>query len=196
MMLNKVVVAAMVGLGATRAAAQAPVDPPPEIGTLKGVPVPEPAGLGNFVRDRKTAIALGKALFWDQQVGSDGQACASCHFHAGADSRVKNQLNPGLAGAVPDMQFSHPLASDGAGGPNYALVAKDFPFHQLSDPLDRNSTVIFDTNDTVSSQGTFAGMFQAVSQLDPVDSCGLPDRTIFQVGGVATERSSLATRRR
>jgi cytochrome c peroxidase len=32
---------------------------------------------------RQTAIALGKALFWDRQLGSDGQACASCHFHAG-----------------------------------------------------------------------------------------------------------------
>lgn len=33
------------------------------------------------------------------QVGSDGiQACASCHFHAGADNRVKNSLNLGLRG--------------------------------------------------------------------------------------------------
>ena len=35
---------------------------------------------------RNKLVALGKALFWDMQVGSDGiQACASCHFHAGAD---------------------------------------------------------------------------------------------------------------
>ena len=43
------------------------------------------------------ARALGKALFWDMQVGSDGiQACASCHFRAGADPRSRNQLSPGL----------------------------------------------------------------------------------------------------
>ena len=43
------------------------------------------------------ARALGKALFWDMQVGSDGvQACASCHFRAGADPRSKNQVSPGL----------------------------------------------------------------------------------------------------
>ena len=36
---------------------------------------------------------LGKALFWDMQVGSDGiQACATCHFQAGADVRSKNQV--------------------------------------------------------------------------------------------------------
>lgn len=42
-----------------------------------------------LVRDPKTLVALGKAFFWDQQVGSDGQtACASCHFRAGADARA------------------------------------------------------------------------------------------------------------
>jgi cytochrome c peroxidase len=59
-----------------------------------GVPLPEK--LADFIKDRKAAVQLGKALFWDTQVGSDGvQACASCHFHAGADDRSKNALNPG-----------------------------------------------------------------------------------------------------
>jgi cytochrome c peroxidase len=49
----------------------------------------------DFIVDRVAAVRLGKALFWDMQVGSDGvQSCGSCHFHAGADDRVKNQLNP------------------------------------------------------------------------------------------------------
>src|SRR3954452_16873238 len=53
--------------------------PPP----LNTVPVPEPSTLMNFVKDRKAAINLGKALFWDMQVGSEGlQACAICHFRA------------------------------------------------------------------------------------------------------------------
>ncbi|MFL5247337.1 MAG: cytochrome c peroxidase, partial [Myxococcales bacterium] len=54
--------------------------------SLKTLQVPEPPNLAAFVKNRAAAIALGKALFWDQQVGSDGvQACATCHFHAGAD---------------------------------------------------------------------------------------------------------------
>jgi len=69
----------------------------PEIGPLGRVPVPMPSRLHLYVKDRHAAIALGKALFWDQQVGGDGlQACASCHFSAGADSRSKNQIDPGV----------------------------------------------------------------------------------------------------
>jgi cytochrome c peroxidase len=83
----------------------------------KGVPVPGPAGLGDLVRDRNAAIALGKALFWDTEAGSNGQACASCHFQAGADNRVKNQMNPGILGG--DTSFTRPLGGGGAGGPNY-----------------------------------------------------------------------------
>lgn len=70
----------------------------PEIQSLKTVPVPEPTDLDLYVNDKKKAIELGKALFWDMQLGSDGQtACASCHFSAGADNRAKNQINPGFA---------------------------------------------------------------------------------------------------
>src|SRR5262245_62487950 len=60
------------------------------LASLATVPVPEPAGLDRYLRSgsaaRQAAVTLGKALFWDMQVGSDGQACASCHFHAGADN--------------------------------------------------------------------------------------------------------------
>jgi cytochrome c peroxidase len=87
-------------------------DPPPPL-SLKTVPVPVPDNLSEFVADKAEAIRLGKALFWDMQVGSDGiVACASCHFHAGADSRSKNQLSPGLLNRdalgepAPDHSFS------------------------------------------------------------------------------------------
>jgi hypothetical protein len=71
-------------------------DTNPGPGSLKEIPVPEPTNLEAFVRDRDAAIVLGKALFWDMQVGSDGiQACASCHFRGGADPRSINQANPG-----------------------------------------------------------------------------------------------------
>src|SRR3954453_10873842 len=62
------------------------------IATLKGVAVPQP-DLSPYVANRDALVLLGKALFWDAQVGSDGQtACATCHFHAGADHRIANQI--------------------------------------------------------------------------------------------------------
>ncbi len=83
-------------------------------GSLKAVPIPTPPDLGSYVADRGSLVVLGKALFWDMQTGNDGkQACASCHFHAGADHRRTNQVNPkGTSFAV-----------------NYTLGALDFPFH-------------------------------------------------------------------
>jgi len=41
------------------------------------VPVPEPLNLSRFVTDKDAAIRLGKALYWDMQLGSDDlTACA------------------------------------------------------------------------------------------------------------------------
>jgi cytochrome c peroxidase len=162
------------------------VDPPPTIGSLHGVPVPEPAQMARFVRNRGAAIALGKALFWDTQLGSDGQACASCHFHAGADNRTKNQLSPGLLAG--DTSYTHPMLGGGTGGPNYTAGADDFPFHKLLDPNDRNSTVLFDTNDVFSSQGTFAGGFVSVRPLILPDLCGAPPSSPFHVSATATRK--------
>lgn len=54
---------------------------------------------GGDVINSAAAVALGKALFWDEQAGGNGRiACATCHFHAGADSRVLNVVNPGPDG--------------------------------------------------------------------------------------------------
>src|SRR5436190_15034839 len=67
---------------------------PQPVPSLKAIPIPTPANLATYVRDRDALLVLGKALFWDMQVGSDGKvACASCHFHAGADHRLNNQLS-------------------------------------------------------------------------------------------------------
>jgi len=58
---------------------------------------PDRAGTG--IINNAAAIRLGKALFWDSQSGGDGQiACATCHFHAGADNRTFNTLHPGPDG--------------------------------------------------------------------------------------------------
>src|SRR5437868_2804190 len=64
-----------------------------EFASLKSVPIPSP-DLSRYVRDPQSLVVLGKALFWDMQVGSDGRtACGTCHFHAGADHRAQNQLS-------------------------------------------------------------------------------------------------------
>ena len=133
--------------------AQAQVIPVPGLQSLKGFAAPEPRDLMLYVKDRNAAIALGKALFWDAAVGSDGvTACASCHFHAGADDRVTNQLSPGLRndhGAPISGTFNKPFYTEGdvpaffttgsnaVARPNYTLNKRDFPSHKLADPLDR-----------------------------------------------------------
>lgn len=77
---------------------------------------------------RLEAMRLGKAFFWDMQVGSDAvQSCGSCHAHAGADNRTKNQINPNHFAASPDTHFE-------VRQPNEELVASDFPFQKLRDP--------------------------------------------------------------
>ncbi|MBI3845214.1 MAG: cytochrome C peroxidase [Planctomycetes bacterium] len=96
------------------------------------------------------ARALGKALFWDMQVGSDGvQACASCHFRAGADPRSKNQVSPGLKHA-PSADLTYSTGS----GPNHQLEAADFPLTRLAIPGVRGALdPTTDSNDAVASQG-------------------------------------------
>lgn len=151
-------------------------------------PAPEPENLSDFVKDRAAAIRLGKALFWDMQVGSDGvQACASCHFNAGADSRSRNQLSPGVlrvhadGSRNPDTSFTK--------GANYQLQPSDFPFHKIADVTNRNSAVLYDTNDVVSSQGVFNTQFIDVKPGFPIDKVEItPDPDGFRVGNVNVRR--------
>src|SRR5262249_85082 len=83
-------------VGTAQVVPLAPIVPPP---SLKTVPVPRIKGVEDFVKDQAAAVALGKAFFWDMQVGGDGvAACATCHFQAGVDSRSWGQLNPGANG--------------------------------------------------------------------------------------------------
>jgi cytochrome c peroxidase len=135
-------------------------DPRPTISPLSVRPII--ADTSWIIVDKLAAQQLGKAFFWDSQAGSDGQACASCHFHAGADLRNKNQINPGIT-TFADSTFHVRQSSDidpsPTTGPNVALGPNDFPFHHLEDPDNRNSRIIFDTNDRFTSQGTFGGTF-------------------------------------
>lgn len=154
------------------ASAQVALDP------LGKVAVPKPANLADFVKDEKAAIALGKSLFWDMQLGSDGiQSCASCHFHAGADNRSKNQLNP-KQGNIFDI----------GGRANYQLTAADYPFHKLTDPNNASSTVVSDSNDVAGSQGVFRAQFVDVIPGSDKDNVTPLKDEVFNVQGTNVRR--------
>lgn len=157
----------------------------PPMMALDTVPIPPIPGLEQYIVDNEAAILLGKALFWDAQVGSDGVACASCHFHAGADDRIKNQINPG--GAMGDNKFAR--TPTGVGGPNYTLKPADFPTYRLANPADRNSAIKFETNDVVGSQGTFGGAFVKLAPRGAED-CGTRPLDAFNVHGVLTRQTT------
>ena len=164
---------------------------PPSLAGAKVPPVPGLlSGRAPIVRNRAKAIALGKALFWDIQVGSDGMACASCHFHAGTDARIKNQLSPGRSPERrPTAATFQPMPSGAAGGPNYTLRLSDFPFHQLSDPASFASPVVFTTDHVVGSAGTFGGEFRPVaSETSAFDDCVRSPDPVFNVHGIGTRR--------
>ena len=122
---------------------------PPPLSTLV---VPLPGKLDDFVKDEAAATRLGKALFWDTQVGGDGQtACATCHFSAGVDARVINTVHPG-----PDGNFD--IA--GITAPGQTLTAAAFPFGQ--DP---------NIDDIVGSQGVVRSTFERIDEGKAEDVC-------------------------
>src|SRR5262245_5773550 len=154
----------------------------PGPGSLKEIPVPGPTNLGSYVRSRDVAIAMGKALFWDMQVGSDGlQACASCHFRAGADPRSINQVNPGGQ--------DNPNPTIDLGGPNHQLRASEFPLHKLADPTLRTSKVLRSIDDVVSSTGVHLRQFVRAERVAIRDeTLVVPDPT-FNIHGITTRRA-------
>lgn len=123
-------------------------NPPP----LSQVAVPQP--VGGDVINQAAAIRLGKALFWDIQAGGDGlTACASCHFKAGADSRVVNTMHPGPNGIFQSGGVT-------AAGQTW------------------NGASVGNTDDVIGSQGVVGALFSAIDP-DPANAADLctPDQT-------------------
>ena len=122
-----------------------------DLAPLSSVGVPKRTG-GTIINNA-AAIRLGKALFWDEQTGGDGRiACATCHFHAGADNRTLNTLHPG-----PDGIFA-------SGG----VTAAGQEFHPAN--------IVND--DRVGSQGIVGSIFQYIdpNAYNAADIC-TPDQT-------------------
>jgi cytochrome c peroxidase len=159
------------------------------IATALVIPVPAPLNIGDYIADQAAAEQLGKALFWDMQVGSDGvQACATCHFHAGVDARTRNQLNPkdGLFG---NNNLGLPEPAPGSMAVDQEITAAHFPLHRLTDqhligePLANPENVVRDTNDVMGSMGLKRTQFNDIiigSAVD--DGTEIPD-PVFNVNG-------------
>ena len=173
-----------------------------DLAALSAADLPEIAGIEAFIADPDMAVVLGKALFWEMRSGGNGQACASCHFHAGTDRRIQNSLHPGGkdaaffqgdSAAVGQRLFVFdPVRSGNAGGPNYILNEQDFPFHDKADPADRDSLTLFDTDDVVGSQGVRNAEFHSLGLdgrtrigQDPDDNvdCEPVGDDLFNIGG-------------
>jgi cytochrome c peroxidase len=187
----------------------------PTLQSMRGLTPPDPSGteggrkvdlMGDFVLNRDAAIRLGKAMFWDQDFGSDGYtACASCHYHAGVDHRITNQLNPGAAHTNPNVAslFNKPFIapnipgdvpsyttlSGGKGGPNYTMKKTDFPTHVLADPLDRNSAILYSTDDVMGSAGVFEASYVRPRQ-PRFDRCTQQMDPLYTVNKVSVRRTT------
>lgn len=155
-----------------------------------------------IVKDKDWLLVLGRAFFWDQQMGSDGGSCASCHYSAGTDNRLTGQMNPAFrAAGGADTKFgctegSEPgceaggnlTASGGTAGPDYTFVEADYPFRQFENGpdgkqivTDRNAPIRINANDVHSSAGSFDAEFKKAFYGKEI--CGKPSTEVFYKDG-------------
>ncbi|MFN6330844.1 MAG: cytochrome-c peroxidase [Planctomyces sp.] len=172
----------------------------PQPGPLDSIPVPLPADLADYVVDRDAAVVLGKALFWDAQVGSDGRtACASCHWNAGADIRPVNDLHPGAPGSTFGHQTSAGPALAAAAvqnfrGANQLLSSEDFPFHRVQNPTEPASVdgnpVTRDTMEVAGSEGVLNRRYTWHNLGSTWDEGEDTQDAVAQVDGVAVRQAT------
>ena len=159
------ILAVLLGIVLWSVAAAAQTPPKTGLRSLKTVSVPPPTGIDRYVKDFRILVVLGKALFWDVQAGSDNRtACATCHFHAGADHRRQNQL-----ASTPDIARAVPL--------NRVLTSDDFPFVLFEEPHNRTSRVVRDARMIAGSAGVPLRQFVDVS-LDGTADVGVDPESL------------------
>ncbi|MEY5033509.1 MAG: hypothetical protein RL354_2540, partial [Planctomycetota bacterium] len=140
--------------------------------SLKTVARPEPLSINEYIADREAAIRLGKALFWDVRLGSDGQtACATCHHHAGVDSRVTNIAYPGADGV-----FTPGCV------PGSPIPAAMFPTTRFQNPADRFSLRTLNLDDVAGSPGVLKEAFVGLDE-NGNEVCTPLDETVFVANG-------------
>lgn len=170
----------IVSVAASWASAQTTLVARP-LAPLKSVKVPLPSNLNDFIQDREAAIALGKALFWDMQAGSDGMtACATCHWNAGADGRVFNTL--GLPNDNPHkVKLRNPVSK---------LAEWEFPFVRVDDPntaddvVSPNAKVVENREEIVGSKGVERRDFVKIVNGQAVENGNIVPDPDFNTGGV------------
>ncbi len=146
--------------------------------------VPLPSNLNSYIADFDAAVRLGKAMFWDIQAGSDNlTACATCHYNAGSDVRVKNQIHPGADGLF------DPIAN-ALEGPNSTLQSGDFPLLQRSDPNSHGSALLRMLDDRVGTQGLQLREFVSVTPGQGKEAGDVVLDPVFNVNGLNTSATT------
>jgi cytochrome c peroxidase len=119
--------------------------------------------LADYIANLDAAIRLGKAVFWDMQVGSDNRtACATCHFHAGEDARTRNQIHPGPNGQWDRNDFA----------PDSDLFYGSYPFSPSSPDIDN----------VTGSQGVRKSTYQGLSKTGVEQIAAVSD-PVFSLNG-------------
>ncbi len=140
--------------------------------SLKIIPVPAPTTLNEYIADYDAAVRLGKALFWDVRLGSDGAtACATCHHQAGADPRIENTVHPGPNGA-----FAGPIT------PGARVPASVFPLTRFATPSNRFSPILRNFDDVVGSEGVLREIFLGLDA-NGDEQCEHVEEPVFQANG-------------
>lgn len=150
-MPNRIIVAGLLLLSGVSLFAQGGRGNNGALRSLREVAVPRPTNLNQYVRNEQALVALGKAFFWDAQAGSDGRtACATCHFHAGADHRAQNML-------------ASPSGSTQAVALNKSLHTADFPFRLFNNALNNRSGIVSERIQVAGSAGVMPRKFDDIS---------------------------------
>lgn len=82
------------------------------------------------------------------------------------------------------------LGRDGSPrGPNTSLKRNDFPFYQIDDPMNPTGVPIYNSDDVVSSAGTFGGAYRDVEWFqEKNDTCDRGAAPVFHVGAIGTRK--------
>jgi cytochrome c peroxidase len=170
---------------------------------LDTVEVPLPEDLSTYIKDNDAAILLGKSLFWDTQASSDGTvACASCHWHAGADARTRNTLYPGAPGGAfgaelagqEELDHIADVRFNAIGRANQVLVATDFPTHRMTFPTHKHGSdnpVLSDNPEVVGSQGVHETDFLNIVEGSAVDEGTPAEEPEYHLHGISLRQQTV-----